>query len=96
MHKEPKLGQTTSTGRCKLIIIAIIAIITIIMITRPYAALGAAALDWIVGPGYSSDWYILECLQRLALRLWRSAQIGYFGFDVSTIKGYILGGHNLS
>ena len=60
------------------IIIAIIAIITIIMITRPYAALGAAALDWIVGPGYSSDWYILECLQRLALRLWRSARLGYY------------------
>ena len=93
MHKEPKLGQATSNGRCILIIIAIIAII---MITRPYAALGAAGLDWIVGPGYSSDWYILECSQRLALRLWRSAQIGYFGLDVGTVGGYFLGGHNLS
>ena len=28
--------------------------------TRSYAALRAADLDWIVGPGCSSGWYILE------------------------------------
>ena len=28
--------------------------------TRSYAALQAADLDWIVGPGYSSGGYILE------------------------------------
>ena len=28
--------------------------------TRSYAALRAADLDWIVGPGYSSGRYILE------------------------------------
>ena len=28
--------------------------------TRSYAALQAADLDWIVGPGYSSGRYILE------------------------------------
>ena len=30
------------------------------MNTRSYAALRAADLDWIVGPGYSSGRYILE------------------------------------
>ena len=29
-------------------------------VTRSYAALWAADLDWIVGPGYSSGGYILE------------------------------------
>ena len=28
--------------------------------TRSYAALRAADLDWIIGPGYSLDGYILE------------------------------------
>ena len=45
------------------VIIAIMVInivIMIIMITRSYAALRAADLDWIVGPGYSSGRYILE------------------------------------
>ena len=32
----------------------------IILITRSYAALRAADLDWIVGPGYSLGGYILE------------------------------------
>ena len=31
----------------------------------------------IVGPGYSSGGYIFGCSQRLALRLGRSARIGY-------------------
>ena len=31
-----------------------------ITITRSYAALRAADLDWIVGPGYSLGRYILE------------------------------------
>ena len=30
------------------------------IITRSYAALRAADLDWIVGPGYSSGRYILK------------------------------------
>ena len=30
------------------------------MHTRSYAALRAADLDWIIGPGYSSGGYILE------------------------------------
>ena len=42
-----------------IIIIFIIAIINIIIIiTRSYAALRAADLDWIVGPGYSWGKYI--------------------------------------
>ena len=32
----------------------------VFMNTRSYAALRAADLDWIVGPGYSSGRYILE------------------------------------
>ena len=32
----------------------------IIIYTRSYAALRAADLDWIVGPGYNSGGYILE------------------------------------
>ena len=43
--------------------------------TRSYVALRAADLDWIVGPGYSSGWYILGCSQRLASCLWHSARI---------------------
>ena len=31
-----------------------------IIYTRSYATLQAADLDWIVGPGYSLGWYILE------------------------------------
>ena len=34
--------------------------------TRSYAALRAADLHWIVGPGYSSGEYFLECTQCLA------------------------------
>ena len=34
--------------------------------TRSYAALRAADLDWIIGPGYSSGRYILGCCQSLA------------------------------
>ena len=45
-------------------------------ITRSYAALRAADLDWIVGPGYNLGWYILGCSQRLALCLRHSARIG--------------------
>ena len=41
-----------------------------------YAALRAADLDWIVGPGYSWGGYILGCSQRLALCLRHSARIG--------------------
>ena len=35
-------------------------IITVIIITRSYAALRAADLEWIAGPGYSLGGYILE------------------------------------
>ena len=35
-------------------------ICVILTITRSYAALRAADLDWIVGQGYSSGGYILE------------------------------------
>ena len=31
-----------------------------VYLTRSYAALRAADLDWIIGPGYSWDGYILE------------------------------------
>ena len=34
--------------------------IIIIIVTRSYAALRAADLEWIVGPGYSLGGYILE------------------------------------
>ena len=34
--------------------------LVIIIITRSYAALWAADLDWIIGPGYSLGGYILE------------------------------------
>ena len=44
--------------------------------TMHCAALRAADLDWIVGPGYSSGWYILGCSQSLASCLWYSARIG--------------------
>ena len=44
--------------------------------TRSYAALLAADLDWIIGPGYSWGRYILGCSQRLASCLWHSARIG--------------------
>ena len=43
-------------------------------VTRSYAALRAADLDWIVGKGYSWGGYILGCSQRLASCLWHSAQ----------------------
>ena len=33
---------------------------TILIHTRSYAALQAADLDWIIGPGYSLGRYILE------------------------------------
>ena len=36
-----------------MITIMITILIVIIIITRSYAALRAADLDWIVGPGYS-------------------------------------------
>ena len=36
-----------------IIIIIVIILIILIIITRSYAALRAADLDWIVGPGYS-------------------------------------------
>ena len=35
-------------------------VVLIIIITRSYAALRAADLDWIVRPGYSSDVYMSE------------------------------------
>ena len=47
-----------------------------IMKTRSYAALRAADLDWIIGPGYSLGGYILGCSQRLASCLRHSAHIG--------------------
>ena len=50
-------------------------IITIIII-RFDAALRAAHIDWIVGPGYSSGGYILGCSQCLASCLRHSARIG--------------------
>ena len=44
------------------------AIIGITVIgTRSYAALRAADLGWIVGPGYNLGGYILGCSQCLAL-----------------------------
>ena len=43
-----------------ILIILLNIIISIIIITRSYAALRAADLDWIVGPGYNSGGYILE------------------------------------
>ena len=33
---------------------------TFVLFTRSYAALRAADLDWIIGPGYSLGGYILE------------------------------------
>ena len=47
-------------------VIILLLLVIIIIITRSYAALLAADLDWIVGPGYSSGGYILGCSQRLA------------------------------
>ena len=45
-----------------ILISDIINTIFSISITRSYAALRAADLDWIIGPGYSSGGYILEPL----------------------------------
>ena len=49
-----------------------------ILQTRSYAALWAADLHWIVGPGYSWGGYTLGCSQRLVLCLRHSAWIGLF------------------
>ena len=46
------------------------------MYARSHAALQAAELDWIVGPGYTSGGIILGCSQRLASCLRHSAWIG--------------------
>ena len=43
-----------------IIIVIVRAITSTIISTRSYAALRAADLDWIVGPGYNSGGYILE------------------------------------
>ena len=43
-------------------------------ITRSFAALLAADLDWIIGPEYSPGRYILGCSQRLASCLRHSAR----------------------
>ena len=34
--------------------------INLLIFTRSYAALRAADLDWIIGPGYSLSGYILD------------------------------------
>ena len=47
------------------------AMIILIIITRSYATLRAAYLDWIVGPGYSLGGYILGCSQRLSSCHWQ-------------------------
>ena len=49
---------------------------SIFSLTRSYAALRAADLDWIVGLGYSWGGYILGCSQRLPSCLQHSARIG--------------------
>ena len=56
--------------------------IILIIITRSYAALGAAYLDWIVRPGYSLGGYILGCSQRLPSCLRQSARITLLYFDI--------------
>ena len=58
-----------------IIVISVFIIIFNITNTRSYAALRAADLDWIVGPGYSPGGYILGCSQRLASCLRHSAQV---------------------
>ena len=40
--------------------IIIVVVTLLVIITRSYATLGAADLDWIAGPGYSSNRYILD------------------------------------
>ena len=45
--------DNTATGSTDVMIILVI-------VTRSYAALRAADLEWIVGPGYSFSGYILE------------------------------------
>ena len=57
-----------------IIVFIFIFIMIIIIITRSYAALRAADLDWIVGLEYSSGRYILGCSQRLASCLRHSAR----------------------
>ena len=56
--------------------------IILIIITRSYAALRAAYLDWIVGPGYSLGGYILGYSQSLASCLRHSARITLLYFDI--------------
>ena len=48
----------------------------ILLVTRSYAALRAADLDWIIMIGYSLGGHILGCSERLALCLRHSARIG--------------------
>ena len=68
----PTVSSATDYHHLLIIIITTTTIIT----TRSYAALRAADLDWIVGPGYSSNRYILGFSQCLALCLRHSARIG--------------------
>ena len=42
-----------------LLLYLCISLCLIVFCTRSYAALRAADLDWIIGPGYSSGGYIL-------------------------------------
>ena len=56
--------------------------ILIIIITRSYAALRAADLDWIVRPEYSLGEYIQGYSQCLASCLWHSARITLLYFDI--------------
>ena len=51
-HNNSNQPLSATTCVCILLII--------IRFTRSYATLRAADLDWIVGPGYSLGWYILE------------------------------------
>ena len=49
-HEEPTSTDQSINKR----------LLGLVLNTRSYAALRAADLDWIVGPGYSSGRYILE------------------------------------
>ena len=62
----------------------------IIIITRSYAALWAADLDWIVRPGYSLGRYILGYSQHLASCFWNSAQIYWKCWSFVTQGGFQL------
>ena len=71
-----------------MMMVMVMTMLTIIR-TRSHAALRAADLDWIVGPGYSSGGYILGCSQRLTQR-------DFFAWEIDNFPYFFVFWHTFS